>query len=105
MKKILLVCSAGISTSILVSKMKRVAEDQGLDVSIQVKSIAGVKEVIQDMDIVLLAPQIGYEQKKLQELAGDIPVEKVDARDFGILNGEGVLREAMKVLENSRVVS
>ncbi len=28
-------------------------------------------------------------------------MEKVDVRDFGILNGEGVLREAMKVLENS----
>lgn len=101
MKKILLVCNAGISTSILVSKMKRAAQDQGIDVSIQVKSMTGVREVIQDMDIVLLAPQIGYEQKKLQELAGDIPVEKVNVRDFGILNGEGVLREAMKMLENS----
>lgn len=99
MKKILLVCNAGISTSILVSKMKKAAQAQGIDVSIQVKSMTGVKDVIQDMDIVLLAPQIGYEQKKLQDLAGDIPVEKVDVRDFGILNGEGVLREAMKVLE------
>ena len=101
MKKILLVCNAGISTSILVSKMKKAAQAQGIDVSIQVKSMTGVKDVIQDMDIVLLAPQIGYEQKKLQDLAGDMPVEKVDVRDFGILNGEGVLREAMKVLENS----
>ena len=101
MKKILLVCNAGISTSILVSKMKKAAQAQGIDVSIQVKSMTGVKDVIQDMDIVLLAPQIGYEQKKLQDLAGDIPVEKVDVRDFGILNGEGDLREAMKVLENS----
>ena len=101
MNKILLVCNAGISTSILVSKMKKAAQAQGIDVSIQVKSMTGVKDVIQDMDIVLLAPQIGYEQKKLQDLAGDIPVEKVDVRDFGILNGEGVLREAMKVLENS----
>ena len=101
MKKILLVCNAGISTSILVSKMKKAAQAQGIDVSIQVKSMTGVKDVIQDMDIVLLAPQIGYEQKKLQDLAGDIPGEKVDVRDFGILNGEGVLREAMKVLENS----
>ena len=81
--------------------MKKAAQAQGIDVSIQVKSMTGVKDVIQDMDIVLLAPQIGYEQKKLQDLAGDIPVEKVDVRDFGILNGEGVLREAMKVLENS----
>ena len=89
MKKILLVCNAGISTSILVSKMKKAAQAQGIDVSIQVKSMTGVKDVIQDMDIVLLAPQIGYEQKKLQDLAGDIPVEKVDVRDFGILNGKG----------------
>ena len=65
MKKILLVCNAGISTSILVSKMKRAAADEGIDVSIEVRSMAGAKEVIGDMDIVLLAPQIGYEQKKL----------------------------------------
>ena len=37
MKKILLVCNAGISTSILVSKMKRAAADEGMDVSIEVR--------------------------------------------------------------------
>ena len=43
MKKILLVCNAGISTSILVSKMKRAAADEGMDVSIEVRSMAGAK--------------------------------------------------------------
>ena len=56
MKKILLVCNAGISTSILVSKkMKRAAADEGMDVSIEVESMAGAKEVIGEMDIVLFS--------------------------------------------------
>ncbi|MFR1833813.1 MAG: PTS sugar transporter subunit IIB [Lachnospiraceae bacterium] len=100
MKKILLVCNAGISTSILVSKMKRAAADEGIDVSIEVRSMAGAKEVIGDMDIVLLAPQIGYEQKKLKAISGKIPVEKIDITDFGLKNGENVLKAAMDVLKN-----
>lgn len=99
MKKILLVCNAGISTSILVSKMKRAAMDEGIDVSIEVKSMVGAKEVIREADIVLLAPQIGYEQKNLQAISGGIPVEKINVTDFGLKNGENVLKEAMKVLE------
>ncbi len=99
MKKILLVCNVGISTSILVSKMKRAAADEGMDVSIEVRSMAGAKEVIGEMDIVLLAPQIGYEQKNLKAISGGIPVEKIDITDFGLKNGEKVLRAALKALE------
>ncbi len=102
MKKILLVCNAGISTSILVSKMKRAAADEGIDVSIEVRSMAGAKEVIGDMDIVLLAPQIGYEQKKLKAIAGKIPVEKIDITDFGLKNGGNVLKAAMEALKNQQ---
>ena len=56
--------------------------------------------MIGEMDIVLLAPQIGYEQKNLKAISGGIPVEKNRCiTDFGLKNGEKVLRAALKALE------
>ena len=40
MKKILVCCNSGVSTSLLVAKMKQEAEDRGLDVDIEAKPLA-----------------------------------------------------------------
>ena len=40
MKKILLVCSAGMSTSLLVTKMKEAAKQMGEEIEIQALPIA-----------------------------------------------------------------
>ena len=47
MKKILLVCNAGMSTSMLVAKMKKAAQADGVEVSIEAKSLADAKKEIQ----------------------------------------------------------
>ena len=54
MKKILLVCNAGMSTSMLVAKMKKAAQADGVEVSIEAKSLADAKKEIQEANIVLL---------------------------------------------------
>ena len=46
MKKILLVCNAGMSTSMLVAKMKKAAEAGNMDVSIEAKSLSEAKAEI-----------------------------------------------------------
>ena len=48
MKKILLVCNAGMSTSMLVAKMKKAAQADGVEVSIEAKSLADAKKEIQE---------------------------------------------------------
>ena len=87
MKKILLVCNAGMSTSMLVAKMKKAAQADGVEVSIEAKSLADAKKEIQEANIVLLGPQIRYEL-----------VEAIDMRDYGMMNGEKVLKHAMEVM-------
>ena len=96
MKKILLVCNAGMSTSMLVAKMKKAAQADGVEVSIEAKSLADAKKEIQEANIVLLGPQIRYEHVK--KLAGSVPVEAIDMRDYGMMNGEKVLKHAMEVM-------
>lgn len=98
MKKILLVCNAGMSTSMLVAKMKKAAEAKQMDVSIEAKSLSEAKAEISEVDIVLLGPQIRYELNNVKKIAGNVPVEAIDMRDYGMMNGEKVLAHAMEVM-------
>ncbi len=98
MKRILLVCNAGMSTSMLVAKMKKAAEAGSMDVSIEAKSLSEAKAEISEADIVLLGPQIRYELNNVKKIAGSVPVEAIDMRDYGMMNGEKVLAHAMEVM-------
>lgn len=98
MKKILLVCNAGMSTSMLVAKMKKAAEKDGIEVSIEAKPLSDAKAQIQETDIVLLGPQIRYELENVRKIAGSTPVEAIDMKDYGMMNGEKVLKHALEVI-------
>ena len=58
MKKILLVCAAGMSTSLLVNKMKESAIEKGIEIDIEALPISECSTVIDSVDIVLLGPQV-----------------------------------------------
>lgn len=98
MKKILLVCNAGMSTSMLVAKMKKAAEESHADVEIEAKSLSEAKKEIENVDIVLLGPQIRYELANVKKMAGSTPVEAIDMKDYGMMNGKKVLEHAMEVM-------
>ena len=46
----------------------------------------------------LLGPQIRYELNNVKKIAGSVPVEAIDMRDYGMMNGEKVLAHAMEVM-------
>ncbi|MDY2957709.1 PTS sugar transporter subunit IIB [Floccifex sp.] len=98
MKKILLVCNAGMSTSILVKKMQQEAEKQGLDVQVEAKSLTEAKKNFGDTDIILLGPQIRYELNNVKKMAGSIPVEAINMQDYGMMDGKKVLAGALKII-------
>lgn len=98
MKKILLVCNAGMSTIMLVAKMKKAAEEKNAEVEIEAKSLSEAKKEIAAVDIVLLGPQIRYELANVKKMAGSVPVEAIDMKDYGMMNGKKVLEHAMEVM-------
>ena len=69
MKKIMLVCSAGMSTSMLVSRMLKVADEKNIEVSIFAKAEAQAEEVLETekIDLVLLGPQVKFLEEKYKE--------------------------------------
>lgn len=97
MKKILLVCAAGMSTSLLVNKMKEEAIKQGLDVHIQAVAKEKLCENIEGSDIVLLGPQIGYLEDDLKEEYShlNIPIKVINSIDYGMMNGKKILKESL----------
>jgi len=97
MTKIILCCSAGMSTSLLVTKMQAAAKAQGVETSIQAMSEADVKNHESEMDVLLLGPQVRFLLSKMKgkyEPMG-IPVDVIPTVDYGTMNGPKVLAQAL----------
>ena len=62
MKNIVLCCAAGMSTSMLVQRMQAAAQQKGVEVSIKAVPVAEFKDNLAAADIILLGPQVKYEQ-------------------------------------------
>ncbi|MDM8195460.1 PTS sugar transporter subunit IIB [Massilimicrobiota timonensis] len=100
MKKILLACNAGMSTSLLVSNMQKYAKEIGVEVMIEAMPVLQAEKSWQDWDIILLGPQVRHVIGKFKETVKEqIPVLVIDMRDYGLMNGKNVLNTALKALE------
>lgn len=99
MKNILLVCNAGMSTSMLVKKMQSSAEERSIEAHIEAKSLTEAKKNLQEADVILIGPQIRYELENVKSLAGNVPVAAIDMRDYGMMNGPKVLDQALALVE------
>lgn len=100
MVNILLVCSAGMSTSALVKRMQKAAEDKGVEANIWAVGDAQSKEEAEKADIVLLGPQVRYLEKKMNERVNNSkPVMVIDMASYGKMDGAKVLDNALAKLE------
>lgn len=100
MKKILLVCNAGMSTSILVQKMKKVAEQKGIEVTIEAIPSTDLSQFWQSSDVILIGPQIGFMKDSIKEtVENKIPVEVINMVYYGRMNADKVLALAIDLIK------
>lgn len=101
---ILLICSAGMSTSLLVTKMERVAKDLNFEAKIWAVSTDSADENIPSADVVLLGPQIKFMLKAMQEIGEkyNTPVEVINSNDYGNCNGKNVLKQALSLEKDKK---
>jgi len=102
MVKILLACSSGMSTSLLVQKMEAEADERGLDAEIWAVAQDKAAEDMKKADVLLIGPQMRFMKKKLSvnaEEAG-IPLDVINPVDYGRVNGKAVLDTALELIEN-----
>ncbi len=100
MIKIMLVCSAGMSTSLLVNKMLDAAKIQAIEAEIFAVPEAEIKLYIDKADIVLLAPQVRFLYGKMsKELEGSgKPLAVIDSVSYGLMNGAAVVKQVQELL-------
>ena len=101
MKKILLLCAAGMSTSILVNKMKEAANKNGIEVQIEAVSLENFENKINEYDVVLLGPQVRFKKNELQEKANALgkPLDVINTMDYGLMKGDKVLEFALNLIK------
>jgi PTS system cellobiose-specific IIB component len=99
-KKITLFCSAGMSTSLLVNKMKQEAEKQGKDYEIAAYSLNEAPKYAPESDAILLGPQVRFALKKMKDEYPQKKVECIDMRSYGLMDGKAVLALAEKLMNN-----
>jgi cellobiose PTS system EIIB component len=97
MKKIMLCCNAGMSTSLLVQKMQADAAARNLDVEIEARPLNEAMDKIATADVILLGPQIGYTKGDFEK-ATDKPVEVIPMVDYGRMNATGINDFALKLM-------
>lgn len=98
MKKIVLLCANGMSTGMLMNKMRESAAQTGYECSINAYAISQAQSVAADADCVLIGPQVRYEKDGVQKLLPGIPVEVIEMTDYGRLRGDKVLAMAKKLM-------
>ena len=103
MINILLVCSAGMSTSMMVKKMQVAAQEKGVEANIWAVGEAESTEESKKADVILLGPQVRFLLKKMEDRVEHAkPVAVIDMAAYGSMNGGKVLDSAIKTLEDFR---
>ena len=97
--RIMLACHAGISTSLIVEKMKEAATSAGKDYTIWAVEQDRVEQELGNFDILMLGPQVRHIQRKIQRIVGDdIPVAVINAMAYGRGDGAAVIQQAEEIL-------
>lgn len=104
MIKIMLVCNAGMSTSMLMNKMIEAAKETLVDAEIWAIPDAKLNDEWAKADVILLGPQVGYLKSRVETItAGATPVDVIPMLDYGRMNGPSVLALALKLqIKNPR---
>ena len=106
MKKVYLFCSAGMSTSMLASNMQDVANRHNLPIKVAAFPHNKLEEIISEdrPDCILLGPQVKYMYEETVEQFGSqgIPIAVIDQGDYGMMNGEKVLKSAIRLIKANK---
>ena len=95
--RVLVVCNAGMSSSILVQKMKAYAAENREDLIIKAVSSSAAENEAGEWDVCLVGPQLMHAVDEVRE-AVEAPTAVVDMRTYAMADGKAALEQAKKLL-------
>lgn len=99
---ILLVCTIGMSSNLIVANMQRLSERKGLDLDVYAVSAPELEAFLakREVKVLLLGPQVRYLEKELCHRLKEvkIPIGVISMKDYGNLESENILAQAIELL-------
>ena len=100
---IMLACNAGMSTSLVVSKMQEAAKAQGKEYHIWAVEQGEIEGELGNFDVLLLGPQVRHILRRVTKLVADKGVvDVIDAAAYGRCDGAAVLAQAEKLYTGAK---
>ncbi|MBR4164306.1 MAG: ROK family protein [Solobacterium sp.] len=90
-RKVLFCCTCGLTTSFFAMRMNEVSKMIGVDMEFTAVPYENLFENIQDKDAILLAPQMSYRLKNVQEIITDKIVMKIPTPIFSSYDAPGMI--------------
>ncbi|MGL5721765.1 MAG: PTS sugar transporter subunit IIB [Brevinema sp.] len=98
MEKLVLCCSAGMSTTLFVSRMKKYAKETNLAIDIMEMSLSDIDtHTYQSVSAYILAPQLRFQQKKIEERTNK-PVYVISADDYSLIHVQNIFPAVLKMV-------
>ena len=87
----------------LIHILESAAKEAGVDCKIFALPFSDAPRVLEEVDCILLGPQVRFQKAAIEKLAagrkaGPVPVDIIDMRDYGTMNGKAVFDAAMKMI-------
>ncbi len=101
-KTALLMCTAGITTGLLVKNVQNAADERGLDIHVYSAPAIIAEQAIQSqtIDALMIGPQSKYEIARLKDFLTykAVPYKLISKENYEILDGEAVLEEIIALI-------
>lgn len=99
MLRVRLFCNQGMSTALLVNKMREAAVHEGIELDVAAYPVSELAERIEGVDVVLVGPQVSYLEDSIAAVceARGVPMGVVPIVDYGMCDGPAVLAFACKL--------
>lgn len=99
--KILLMCAAGMSTSLLVTRMEKYAKEKGYtDLVISAEPVEDLDRHVDFYDVFLLGPQVRYKEEWVKEIVEEKGKKyaNIPLQVYGMVDGKQTFELALRLL-------
>ena len=103
--KVVLVCAAGMSSSLLEAKIRQAASAAGRQM--ELKAVDSTTISLWDyekdtMDVILVAPQVRFKKRGIIQQAEPygVVVQDIDTIAYGMVDGEKIFNQVLDAFDN-----
>ncbi len=103
--KVILVCAAGMSSSLLEEKIRQAASSAGKDMDLRAvdSTRMGLWDYEKDsVDVILVAPQVRFTKRGIikQSEPHGVIVQDIDTVAYGMVDGEKIFAQVLEAMGN-----